>query len=310
MEFWTPTIKYFRLAIAEFIPIIKELLKTVSNQKDKEELEYLLEVYNDIAEKIDNFNLNLENPNYFYKGEPDEINLDIRDSILENLSRLTLRLLNKWKNTAEKLEGRDYLTDQRKKELWKLKELIWPLEAVFNSKNRVLFKYRDKGPLIFPGEKISVQIDKDTYENEDKYDVFLCHSSKDKAIIRLFARNLEEEGVRVWYDEAEILPGDNLINKIVEGLNKSLFVLVFISRNFNVEDRSPFTSWELSVAKAKELSGVDGSVIPVLIDKADTPIELSDKNYADFRDSNFNKNNEEFQRILKKIKQSQVKESN
>ena len=40
------------------------------------------------------------------------------------------------------------------------------------------------------------------------FDVFLSHSSKDKAIVRAVAERLRADGLRVWLDDWEIRPGD------------------------------------------------------------------------------------------------------
>jgi hypothetical protein len=49
---------------------------------------------------------------------------------------------------------------------------------------------------------------------EFTYDVFLSHSAKDKAVARPLAGRLREAGLRVWYDEWEIKPGDSIPAKI------------------------------------------------------------------------------------------------
>jgi WD40 repeat protein len=59
-----------------------------------------------------------------------------------------------------------------------------------------------------------------------QYDVFLSHSSKDKAIVRPLAERLRKDGIRVWFDEWEIHPGDSIPSKIEKGLEQS-HVLVF-----------------------------------------------------------------------------------
>ena len=33
------------------------------------------------------------------------------------------------------------------------------------------------------------------------YDVFLSHSSKDKAVVRALAEQLRQDGLKVWFDE-------------------------------------------------------------------------------------------------------------
>ena len=39
-----------------------------------------------------------------------------------------------------------------------------------------------------------------------QHDVFLSHSSKDKAVVRPLAQRLKEAGRRLWFDEWEIPP--------------------------------------------------------------------------------------------------------
>ena len=59
-----------------------------------------------------------------------------------------------------------------------------------------------------------------------KFDVFLSHSSQDKAVVRDVAERLRADGLRVWFDEWEIRPGDSIPAKIEDGLEHSR-VLVF-----------------------------------------------------------------------------------
>ncbi|MBI3418381.1 MAG: toll/interleukin-1 receptor domain-containing protein [Verrucomicrobia bacterium] len=37
-----------------------------------------------------------------------------------------------------------------------------------------------------------------------KYDVFLSHSAKDKAVVRAVAERLRKDGLKVWFDEWEL----------------------------------------------------------------------------------------------------------
>ena len=62
------------------------------------------------------------------------------------------------------------------------------------------------------------------------YDVFLSHSAKDKrskpptlthdtggnAVVRDVAERLKKDGLRVWFDEWEIRPGDSIPLALVE----------------------------------------------------------------------------------------------
>ena len=57
--------------------------------------------------------------------------------------------------------------------------------------------------------------------NDFTYDVFLSHSKKDKAVVRAMAERLRRNGLRVWFDEWELRPGDSISEKIDAGLEHS-----------------------------------------------------------------------------------------
>ena len=61
------------------------------------------------------------------------------------------------------------------------------------------------------------------------YDVFLSHSSKDKAVVRAVAERLRADGLRVWLDDWEIRPGDSIPAKIEEGLEHSRVLVLCMS---------------------------------------------------------------------------------
>ncbi len=77
------------------------------------------------------------------------------------------------------------------------------------------------------------------------YDVFLSHSSKDKRskpptsihdtggnpVVRDVAERLRKDGLRVWFDEWEIRPGDSIPAKIEEGLERSRVLVLCMSAN-------------------------------------------------------------------------------
>ena len=54
-----------------------------------------------------------------------------------------------------------------------------------------------------------------------QYDVFLSHSAKDKAVVRPLAERLRKSGLKVWFDEWVIKPGDSISAKLEEGLEHS-----------------------------------------------------------------------------------------
>ena len=52
--------------------------------------------------------------------------------------------------------------------------------------------------------------------DEFLYDVFLSHSVKDKAVVRPLAERLRADGVKVWFEEWVLKPGDSIPAKIAE----------------------------------------------------------------------------------------------
>ena len=89
------------------------------------------------------------------------------------------------------------------------------------------------------------------------YDVFISHASEDKEdFVRPLAEELNRRGLRVWYDEFTIMIGDSLLRKIDEGLLKSQYGIVVLSRHF-FEKRWPRA--ELEGLVSREMRG--GKVI-------------------------------------------------
>lgn len=68
------------------------------------------------------------------------------------------------------------------------------------------------------------------------HDVFLSHSAKDKAVVRALAERLRADGLRVWFDEWEIKPGDSIPAKIEEGLDHSRVFVLCMSANASGSD--------------------------------------------------------------------------
>jgi hypothetical protein len=68
---------------------------------------------------------------------------------------------------------------------------------------------------------------------EKTWDAFISHASEDKDnIVRQLANLLEKMRVKIWYDEFSLKVGDSLSKSIDEGLQKSKFGIVIISKNF------------------------------------------------------------------------------
>jgi hypothetical protein len=63
------------------------------------------------------------------------------------------------------------------------------------------------------------------------FDVFLSHSSKDKPVVTAVAERLRQDGLKVWFDEWVLKPGDSIPAKIEEGLEHSRVLVLCMSAN-------------------------------------------------------------------------------
>ncbi|MEP7011378.1 MAG: toll/interleukin-1 receptor domain-containing protein [Acidobacteriota bacterium] len=112
--------------------------------------------------------------------------------------------------------------------------------------------------------------------------VFLSHSSTDKPFVRKLARSLATRGHTVWLDEIELQPGDSLVQRISEALEKADFVAAVISP---ASIKSRWVKKELQLAATKELRDNRTIILPILIGRCEAPEYLRDKLYVDLRDA-------------------------
>ena len=61
------------------------------------------------------------------------------------------------------------------------------------------------------------------------YDVFLSHNTEDKPRVRWLAKCLRDAGLRVWFDEWVIQPGDDIYLTVEHGLETTHTVVLCIS---------------------------------------------------------------------------------
>lgn len=65
-----------------------------------------------------------------------------------------------------------------------------------------------------------------------EYDVFISYAHDDEAFVKELAAELKSQGVRVWFDRFALDFGDSLVEKIDEGLARSQFGLIVVSKRF------------------------------------------------------------------------------
>lgn len=118
-------------------------------------------------------------------------------------------------------------------------------------------------------------------------DIFISYSSNDREKVSKLAHELQLKGMKVWFDDEQIIPGDDLIEKIRNGISSSKFYVICLSPSFG---KKPPTSWvkrEFKMAMLKENREERTSIIPVRIKKGGSiPEEIGGRAYADLTTNN------------------------
>jgi hypothetical protein len=124
--------------------------------------------------------------------------------------------------------------------------------------------------------------------------VFLSHNHKDKDFANKLGTDLEEHGVRVWIDEAELEVGDSLIKKIESAIAEVDYLAAVLSKN---SISSEWVKRELEIALNREIHNKRVFVLPLLIDDCDIPGFLQGRIFIDYREKS------KYQQNLEKILQ-------
>ncbi|MBI4307044.1 MAG: toll/interleukin-1 receptor domain-containing protein [Chloroflexi bacterium] len=98
-----------------------------------------------------------------------------------------------------------------------------------------------------------------------QFDVFLSHSSKDKAVVRAVADRLRSDGLKVWFDGWVLRPGDSIPAKIEDGLDHSRVLVPCMSAN---PFGSNWTQLEAGTFRFRDPLNKERRFIPVRLDDA------------------------------------------
>ena len=110
----------------------------------------------------------------------------------------------------------------------------------------------------------------DFMSSESQFDVFLSHSAKDKAVVRPLAERLRQDGLKVWFDEWVLKPGDSIPAKIEEGLEHSRVLVLCMSANAFGSDPAQL---EAGTFRFRDPLNQERRFIPLRLD--DAPIKGS-----------------------------------
>jgi hypothetical protein len=111
------------------------------------------------------------------------------------------------------------------------------------------------------------------------YDVFLSHNSQDKPQVRKLAERLKEAGLRVWFDDWVIKPGDDIYLAIERGLEAARVQVLCLSPSAL---GSEWVTLERSTVLFRNPSNAGRRFVPLLLADCTLPDTLRRYKYVDF----------------------------
>lgn len=111
--------------------------------------------------------------------------------------------------------------------------------------------------------------------------IFISHATNDLTFARCLATDIMEKGYDVFLDDWSIDLGENIINKINEGLEESQILIPIISEHFlkSIFCLDEWTSFYIRFAKIRK-----ESIVPLILDDADIPAIMSAIKYFRVKD--------------------------
>ena len=116
--------------------------------------------------------------------------------------------------------------------------------------------------------------------------VFLCHSSDDKPVIRKLYKQLQIQNIDPWLDEEKLLPGESWKSEITKAVRSADIVIVCLSqRSVNKEG---FVQKEIKLVLDVADEKPDGTIfiIPVKLEECPVPERLQQWHWLNYFEPN------------------------
>lgn len=91
------------------------------------------------------------------------------------------------------------------------------------------------------------------------HDVFLCHKSSDKGVVKRLHELLQQNRVRSWFDAADLGAGERWHQGLLDGLNNSRVIAICLGP----DGLGPWQKEEIQIAKQKQVN--EGKLVVPLI---------------------------------------------
>ncbi|MEO5370721.1 MAG: toll/interleukin-1 receptor domain-containing protein [Magnetococcus sp. DMHC-1] len=126
---------------------------------------------------------------------------------------------------------------------------------------------------------------------EYEFDVFLSYSSRDKVVVRNLAKRLKTDGLRVWFDDWVVLPGEPIYPAIEKGMDGSRVGVLILSRH---SVGAEWPEMERSTFIFRDPTNKERRFVPLRLDDCTIPGSLKQYSIIDYR----KRNKAEYQRLL------------
>lgn len=112
--------------------------------------------------------------------------------------------------------------------------------------------------------------------------IFVSYSSNDKIKVTRLVRELQKRHLEVWFDDDQVFPGDDLVEKMREGIAQCRHYILCLSPSFEKKPPQSWVKHEFKMAMMKENKEQQNCIIPVRIKAGGgIPSELGNRAYAD-----------------------------
>jgi hypothetical protein len=170
--------------------------------------------------------------------------------------------------------------------LEKLEVLYWeydsPLEFERRLREHLIRQILDVRSLVKKASKVAT---KSNSKNRVRYpstkSVFLSYVHSDKTRVRQIATDLRLAGLDVWFDEDELLPGQNMQEKINEAIKRSDAMLVFVSKYTNEKAGFFFEELKMMYEYVRTARNQKSRIIPVRLDPVTPAGDLKKYQWVD-----------------------------
>ena len=110
--------------------------------------------------------------------------------------------------------------------------------------------------------------------------VFISHAKEDAATARKLNDDLEREGFSTWFDEKDLLPGQNWKIAIRQAIRKCDYFITLLSTKAVRKRGFVQAEQKLAYDVMDEMPETDIFIIPARIDDCEIPYHLEDRHFV------------------------------